>query len=64
MNQLGKYDFSCDFLHSITNNLRDRIFFDQMNRSHLHPILARHDWSYSTKKNLRCLNSAVKEIIL
>ena len=39
------------------------IFFDQMNRNRFDPTLARGDWSCSTMENLRCVNSAVNEII-
>ena len=52
--QLGKHNFSCDFL-----NIKDRnCLFDQMNIS-LYPIFAMRDWSCSTIENLRCLNFAV-----
>ena len=61
MNQLGKQDFSCV---SVVNNLKNRKqFYDQMNRNPFDPILARHNWNCFTMKKLRCLNSAVNEII-
>ena len=59
--QLGKYDISCGL---VVNNLKQKqLFSDQMNRNHFDLILARRYWICSTKENLRCLNSAVYEII-
>ena len=66
MNQLGKHNFSRDlFLLPSKNNAKDsKLFSDQINRNHFDPILNRCDWSCATMENLRCLNSAVNEIIL
>ena len=65
MNQLSKHGFSRDsFLLPSKNNSNDRkFFFGQVNRNHFDQIIGRRDWSCSTTKNLRCLNSAVNEII-
>ena len=65
MNRLGKHEFSRDsFLLPSKSNSKDRkLFSDQMNRNHFDQIIGRRDWSCSTTENLRCLNSAVNEII-
>ena len=53
--------FTCE---SVANNLREKKFSPaQMNRNCFDLILARSYWNCSTMENLRCLNSAVNELI-
>ena len=54
--------FSCV---SVVNNLKEmKLFSAQMNRNRIDLILARRYWNCSTMENLRCLKSALSEIIL
>ena len=61
MNQLDKYDFSCGL---VLNNLKERqLFSGQINKNRFDLILAKRYWNCSTIENLRCLNSAIDQII-
>ena len=61
VNQLGKYDISYGLG---VNNLKEKqLFSDQMNRNRFDLILAWRYWNSFSIDNLRCLNSAVNEII-
>ena len=76
-NVLGKIIFSINMWNienlqgltflcvSVVNILKGKkLFLAQMNRYRVDLILARRYWNCSTMENLRCLNTAVSEMIL